>query len=160
MPRRSPNTFRPPSADQVTDYLTRHLATGPAKWVTWLPAMLLVAAVLLALTWSNPALTLLIWMILPGLFIAAMVRARSVKKIEQSLANVQEFTLRRNHSQALRVVWQLIPQLNTQPQMHAKAVALLAHNLQHVHAYDAAVVAFKEVSPSCQMTTQPRCSCV
>lgn len=107
--------------------------------------MLLVAAVLLALTWANTALTLLIWLVLIGLFVAAMVRARSARQIEKTLANVQEFTLRRNHSQALRVVWQLIPQLDTQPQLHAKAVALLAHNLQQVRASDAAVVAFGQV---------------
>lgn len=145
MPRRLSKTFKPPTSSQVTDYLTRHFVTGPSRWVVWLPAMLLVAAVMLALTWTNPALTLLIWLVLIGLFVSAMVRARSMKQMEQSLASVQEFTLRRNHMQALRVVWRLIPQLRAQPQMHAKAVALLAHNLGHVQAYDASAIAFDHV---------------
>lgn len=145
MPRRSPQPFRPPSAEQVAAYLARHFVTGPSKWVTWLPAMLLAAAVLLALAWTNAALTMLVWIMLLGMFVSTMVRARGVREANRILNSVQEFTLRREHDQALRAVWGLIPQLRAQPQMHAKAVALLAHNLQYVHAFDASAVAFDEV---------------
>lgn len=145
MPRRPTKPFSPPTPDQVTSYLARHFVTGPSRWVTWLPAMLLGAAVLLAFSWSNHALTLLIWVLLVGVFVSTMVRANAIKHVEKQLSNVQEFTLRRNHTQALRVVWKLIPQLRALPQMHAKAVALLAHNLQFVRAYDASAVAFGHV---------------
>ncbi len=138
-------TFHPPTADQVAGYLDQHTIANPSRLSHWMPAIIVGVLVLLALSWSNMGMTFIVWLALLGLFINAMLRARLQRNMDQQLVKAQELTLQRQNAEALRVAWQLIPQLRTRPQQYTRAIALLAHNLEQVRAYDAAVIAFGRV---------------
>lgn len=141
---RSPD-FHPPTSDQVTAYLQRHALTLPSPWKQWTPLLVITGAVILLLAVNSQFMLLLVWLGLMAMIGTAVIRARAMRQIQKQMQRIEESSLGREYVTALRLIWKLIPQVRSQPQMHTRAVALLAHNLQHVQAFDASVVAFDHI---------------
>lgn len=138
-------TFHAPTAEQVTGHLDRHAVVAASPLQQWMPALVVGVLVMLALSFSSAGITLIVWLAMLGLFLNSYLRARAIRETDKQLARVQELTLERQHFEAMRLAWQVIPQLRARPQQHLRAVALLAHNLEQVRAHDAAVIAFTGV---------------
>lgn len=145
MAKGASRTFHPPTADQVSGHLERYAVVPVSPMQQWMPALIVGVLVLLALSFSNAGITLIVWLAMLGLFLNSFMRTRAIRETDKLLARVQELTLERQNFDAMRLAWQVIPQLRARPQQHTRAVALLAHNLEQIRAYEAAVVAFNEV---------------
>lgn len=132
--------FSPPNAEQVEAHLQSHRLRGPSRMMAWLPLILMV--VVLAL-WSKwPALWLGPWLVLFILLMAANLRARSIQRMERLTQQAQGLALFRRYPDSLRVAWRSLPTLVSAAPLHRQAVACIAHNLDELSAYAAAIVAY------------------
>lgn len=134
--------FQPPTPERVHAHLERYPAQGPSRLMAWLPISALVAVVLLMLADNTGWLTLAPWVILMSVFALMGFRVRRFRDLEGQVTHVQELSTLRHWRQALRLAWSLLPKLGAVPEMHSRIVALMAHNLDQLKVYDAAIVAF------------------
>jgi len=133
--------FHPPTADQLDAHLHRY-AVRPASRV-WLWAIVLGLPVLLILSlMMRNALVFLPLLAVIGIVLAAQWRVRKMRELERQALRVQELAMLRQHERSLRLGWTLLPQLVHLPPLHGRVVAAMAHNLDQLRCFDAAIGAY------------------
>ncbi|MEM9416236.1 MAG: hypothetical protein AAGA29_12285 [Planctomycetota bacterium] len=139
----NPNQFDAPSADR----LARHLADHPPEpvrsvrgWVLFAMAGGLVLAMLLSAV--LPALSLLLLLAPLGLMGFLAKRAQQTRELHQRVGRVWELAMLREHREALRRAWTLLPQVKHHPDLHLRCVAVMGHTLDDLAQYSSAMVAF------------------
>lgn len=137
-----PRSWNPPTAEALEAHLDAHPAEPPSPWVRRMPLIVLVVVVVLALTLGGPAAWLLPWIAFVGLIVYGGQRMRAVRRFDRRLTRAQELAMLRHHRPALRSAWRIIPELENHPAQQHRAVAVIAHVLDDLGAYDAAMVAY------------------
>ena len=136
-----PEEFNPPTAEQVGEHLERYPAVGPSRFMAWLPIIALTSVLILLVSTSG-LFVVLPWILLLSVFSFMSYRVRQLRQVERQVTRVQELSMLRHGHEAMRLVWTLLPKLSAMPELHSRVVALLAHNLDQLKLYDAAIVAF------------------
>jgi len=126
----------------VRIYLQRNEPQGQSRWTGLLPFVALGVVMGLAFTSHHALAALLPVAVVVGLLAILSWRVRTLKRIEQRAVRVQELTLTRYFPQALRLAWRVLPDLRALPELHGRTVAAIAHCLDQVKAYDAAIVSY------------------
>ena len=134
--------FNPPTARQVRTHIMHHPARGPSKLVEWSPIIALAAAMAITLTLHGNAAVLLSWLIIIGVLAGLTSKARRTRRLEQRVAHIQEMAMLRHWSAAVRLAWRLLPSLITLPPLYGQTLVLIAHCLDQLKAYDAAIEAY------------------
>ena len=142
MNQRSPSNFNPPRPEQLRAHLERHSPRGPSRLLAWLPIIALAGVVLLTTVTNDGWTRMLPWVILAALITTMAFRVRWVRHLEAQVAKVQELTMMRRFPTAMRLAWRLLPKVNTMPVLQGRIVAFMAHVLDQVRAYDAAIIAY------------------
>lgn len=134
--------FNLPTARQVRSHITHYPARGPSKLVAWAPIIALAAALAITLTLQGDAAVLLSWLIIVGVLAALATRASRVKRLDQRVAHLRELAMLRHWAATVRLAWKLLPSLTTLPALHGRTLVLIAHGLDQLKAYDAAIAAY------------------
>lgn len=138
----SASVFDPPTAEQFSDYLAEHPPQLPTPWLAWGPLLAVAGVALVGLTIGGAAAIALPWLAMAGLFIFLMFRVRAARDLETRTNRTHEMAMLRHYPQALRRAWRLLPKVAVNPLLHARVVALMTHCLDHVKAYDTAIVGY------------------
>lgn len=142
MPQPAAKPFFPPTAQQVREHLERHPPRGPGMAIAWLPLAAFVAAMALWSTAQNPLGFLLALLLLSAMMVGVSLRARRLRALESQTTRTQELLAQRQWHESLRSAWRALPRLTTLPEWHGRTVSAMAHNLDRLRAYDAAIVAY------------------
>lgn len=136
---------RLPNEQQVAQHLKNHSLRTPSRLIGLLPLIILVGVLLVALTVQHPLAVVLPWFALAGVLIKVHIRVRRLRHRQSELQKVQELSLQRRHREALDLAWQLLAGTTNLPQMHGHTIALIAHSLDQLKAYDSAIVAYSSL---------------
>jgi hypothetical protein len=145
VPPHPPRSFTPPTADQVRAHLARYPSRGSSRTAALIPTLALAAIIFLALGAQNAVMFLLPWLLLGALLVFMALRVRRARELDAAVARAQEWTMWRRREDALRQAWRLLPRLATNPELHGRAVAAIAHNLDALGAHEAAIVAYDQL---------------
>lgn len=137
-----PKPWNPPSAEALEAHLEAHPAQPTSPWLRRMPLIVLVVVIVLALTLGGPAAWLLPWFAFIGLIVYGGHRVQTVRRFERRISRAQELAMLRHHRPALRSAWRIIPELVQHPAQQHRAVAVLAHALDELGAYEPAMVAY------------------
>jgi len=143
--RRVTRDFEPPRAEQVWTYLERHPATAPSRLTAWMPMIALGGAVMISWAATSGWLQILPWVILVLLLVWLTHRVRRVRQLEQQVTRVQELAMTRRYAPAMRLAWGLLPKVAVMPAIHGRLIAFMAHVLDQLRAYEAAVIAYEHL---------------
>ncbi|MCC7408952.1 MAG: hypothetical protein IT442_12845 [Phycisphaeraceae bacterium] len=117
----------------------------PSRLAAWMPLLLLIGAVAVMLAASSApgsagsAGMMIAWLLLLGWFVHQSSRTRQQVELDRGVSRVQDASMLRRHPEALRLAWSLLPSLRQTPQLHARLVAMMAHDLAEVGADEAAL---------------------
>lgn len=136
------SAFSPPTPEQLSAHLAQHPPRAPVGAYAWAPFVPLALLVMLGFAAGGAAAVILPWVGVLGLMAFLSFRVRRARTIDSAVSNAQELALLRRYPQALRKAWLLLPQTTQNPILHARTVSLLAHCLDHVGAYDSAMIAY------------------
>lgn len=142
MAQTNPNLFDPPSPAKIEAHLKANTPRTAPPWRNRLPMLILIVLAISLLLAQYPLLSMLPWL---GLVVFMGVMAGRVKRnraLHQQVTRAWELALLRQYREALRRAWTLLPQVRDQPELHGRCVAVLAHALDELAAYEAATVAF------------------
>ncbi|MCX5662345.1 MAG: hypothetical protein NTW19_21915 [Planctomycetota bacterium] len=143
MPPTRPNLFAPPTPEQVRRHLERHAARGPSALRLWAPLAILILVVgVLILGGSSPVTVVGAWMVLGIAMLLRAMQRRWVQGLEARAVRAQELALRRHWPQSLRLAWRALPSIVSFPELHARLIAVIAHDLDQLKAYDSAIAAY------------------
>ncbi len=144
MPRPSnPNVFDPPTADQLTRHLARHPAVQVGALQQRGPVLAVIAVVGLGLLlMGQPGFALLPLLGLLALMAYLSGQARSAAELQQRAVRAWELAMIRRHREALIQAWELLPACRTKPELHGRAVTVIAHVLGELGKDEAAEVAY------------------
>ena len=142
----SESSFLPlPDAEQVSDYLQKHPLRMPSRGKAWLPLLILGGVLAVSFASDHVMAVFLPWMVLAAILLFFQVRIRRIRQRERDVLDAQELAMLRRHRASLRRAWRLLPQVVAVPAMYHRVVSLLAHCLDHLKAYDSAIVAYNDV---------------
>ena len=110
--------------------------------MAWLPLLVLAAALVLLVVANEGWPQVLPFVLLIGLFVFTAYRSRLLVQLDAQVLRVQELAMLRHYPPAMRLAWRLVPRLTTIPPLHHRVVAFLAHLLDQVRAYEAAIIAY------------------
>lgn len=142
---RPPQPFSPPTVGQVLTHLKRYPAREPSKLTAWMPIIAMATVIVLTMVIQSDWVLLLPWLTVGVVFVLLAMKMRNAQRLEQRITDAQELAMLRHWRQSLRLTWRLIPSLVTQPPLHGRAVALIAHCLDQLKAYDAAITAYNHL---------------
>jgi len=111
-------------------------------WAAQTPLLLLIFAAVLTLFAKDAITAIIPWMILLGVISYASFRVRRTRALQGRVQRVSEWTQLGQHSRAARAIWPLLLETQMMPEVHGKLVAMLAHNLDKLCAWDSAEVAY------------------
>lgn len=117
----------------------------PSPWAVRGPLVALGAALVIALVMGDVVALTLPWLALVGVVVYLAVRVWRQRGLERRATRVQELTLLRHHAEAVRRAWTLVPAVTRQPNLYVRCVALLSQCLEHLKAYDAAMVGYDKL---------------
>lgn len=140
---RNPNVFQPPSAEQLSRHLEANTPVQTPAWRSRLPMLIILALGLSLLLSISPALAVLAWLGLIGLMVYLAAKVRTMRDLQQRVTRAWELSMLRRYREALRRLWELIPACRTQPELHGRAVTIIAHILSELRQDDAADVAYR-----------------
>ncbi len=135
-------SFTPPTPDQVRAHLNRFAPQPPSRLASWSTVIALPLLLLIALANNNSALIVLPMIALGAILATTHWRLRRQREQEEQTLRVQELAMQRRFIESLRLAWQLLPRVVQQPQLHGRVVATIAHDLDELRCYDAAIVAY------------------
>ena len=69
-------------------------------------------------------------------------RLRRLRRLEARIVDAQELAMLRHHFPAFLLAWELMPAASAAPMLHGRLVAFIALCLDHLQAYDAAIVGY------------------
>ena len=157
MPTAPTRGFSPPDSEQFEAHLQAYPTNPPGKWQ--LRAPLLVAAGLLGISlattgWLSAVLP---WIGLAWLMGHNWVRTQRAVSLETQVRRTQESAMQRRYPQALREAWRILPQAVPAPALHSQTVATIAHCLDSLNHFDAAIIGYdyllERMSPGEPITT-------
>jgi tetratricopeptide (TPR) repeat protein len=138
----TPPPFTPPSPEQVRDLLDEHPVRPSSPLVMAAPWAVLLLAAVLAVVVRHPALAMLPWLALAGVFGWFIWRAASLRRLDREARQVQEAAALLHWVKALRAAWRLLPRLTATPPLYGSTVVVIADCLDRLRCYEAAVVAY------------------
>jgi tetratricopeptide (TPR) repeat protein len=141
--RRSSCRFTPPTSEQLAAYLA-HCAPAASSvfWPAWAWPVLIVVTLVVSLTTEGAAAAMLPWVVLAVALVVMSWRGRRGRELQQATDRLQDMVLLRRHRDALTRAWHLLPSLRGNPLLHARTTVMLAHCLDHLQAYEAAIVGY------------------
>ncbi|XAM01313.1 hypothetical protein OT109_07950 [Phycisphaeraceae bacterium D3-23] len=139
----NPNQFDTPSPERLAKHLADHppvMARSVRGWVL----MVMAAGLMLAMLVSAvlPMLSVLLLLAPLGLLWFLANRAQRARELHQRVGRVWELAMLREHREALRRAWTLLPQVRQHADLHLRCVAVIGHTLDDLAQYDSAIVAF------------------
>lgn len=138
----NPNLFDPPTADRLAKHLQQHPAISASAWQQRVPMLMMVAVAGLALLMmGQPGFALLPLMGLLGLMAYLSGQARTVAELQSRANRAWELAMIRRYREALGQAWELLPKCRTKPELHGRAVSVMAHVLGELGKDEAAEVA-------------------
>ena len=142
MPTPPTRGFAPPSSEQFEAHLQAYPPNPPGKWQ--LRAPLLVAGALLGVSLMIPGwpAVVLPWVGLAWLMGHNWLRTQHNMRLEAIVRQTQETAMQRRYPEALRDAWRILPQAVPAPALHSQTVAMIAHCLDSMNCYDAAIVGY------------------
>jgi tetratricopeptide (TPR) repeat protein len=138
----APPGFSPPTPDQLAEHLDQYPPRAVSGWGVWGPVGGVAILAMLGLAAGGPLALLLPWAAVLGLLLYLSYRVRRSRDLEAQTSAAQELAMLRQFPEALRTAWRLLPQLSQYPLLHARVVALMAHCLDQVKQYEAALVGY------------------
>ncbi len=137
-----PHSFSPPDPQQFASYLQQHPAQPPSPWSVRLPLLVAVGLIGVSMLTEGLLAALLLWSALIWLFGHTSVRARRAQALERLVHGAQELAMLRRFPEALRRGWRLLPKASKSPHLHGQTVAMIAHCLDALGAYDSAIIGY------------------
>jgi tetratricopeptide (TPR) repeat protein len=107
----------------------------------WATLLILPALLVLSLL-ATDALMLLPLLAVTAMLIAGNWRMKRMRDLERQTLRVQELAMLRRSVESLRLGWDLLPRLTHAPPLHGRVVASLAHNLDQLRCFEAAIGAY------------------
>ncbi|MBX2852077.1 MAG: hypothetical protein KTR15_10065 [Phycisphaeraceae bacterium] len=142
-PAPNPNVFEPPTAEQLARHLARHPAAQAAAWQQRGPLLMVIAVAGLALLMiGQPGFALLPLFALLGLMAYLSGQARTAAELQQRAVRAWELAMIRRYREALGQAWELLPACRTRPELHGRAITVIAHALAELGRNEAAEVAY------------------
>ncbi|MEM6256932.1 MAG: hypothetical protein AAGI37_01300 [Planctomycetota bacterium] len=139
----NPNLFEPPTADQLAKHLQDYPAIQTGAWQQRGPILMLVAIAGLALLMiGQPGFALLPLLGLLGVMAYLSGQARTAAELQGRTNRVWELAMIRQYREALGQAWELLPLCRAKPELHGRAVTVIAHVLGELGQDDAAEVAY------------------
>lgn len=139
----NPNLFEPPTAEQLARHLTRHPAVQAGPMQQRGPILMVIAVAGLALLMiGQPGFALLPLMGLLALMAYLSGQARTAAQLQQRAVRAWELAMIRRYREALGQAWELLPACRTKPELHGRAVTVIAHVLGELGRDEAAEVAY------------------
>ncbi len=132
----------PPTAEQLAAHLEENPPRPPGGPQMWMPLVPVAVFVMLGLLMGGLAAVILPWVAVLGLMVFISFRVRRAREAEARATRTQELAMLRRYPEALRAAWTLLPAVSFNPLLHARTVALLAHALDRVGAYEPSLVAY------------------
>lgn len=136
------SSFIPPTEEQVRRHLDRYTPQERSRLQVWAPLIGLGLVLGAALALAGTAGELLPWLLLIALFFSFGLRDRRMRALEQRVNQVYELTVLRHTTRALRLAWRILPSVRSVPGLYGRTVALLAHNLDMLRCYEAAIAGY------------------
>lgn len=142
----NPNVFDPPTAAQLAEHLQRHPAVNVGPWQQRGPLLMVVAIAGLALLMmGQPGFALLPLLALLALMAYLSGQARSAAELQARAVRAWELAMIRRYREALGQAWELLPACKTKPELHGRAVTVIAHILSELGKDEAAEVAYEHL---------------
>ncbi|MFK7790719.1 MAG: hypothetical protein AB8C95_14655 [Phycisphaeraceae bacterium] len=139
----NPNVFEPPTADQLANHLQKHPAMHTGAWQQRGPLLMVVAFSGLALLMmGQPGFAILPLLGLLGLMAYLSGQARSAAELQARAVRAWELAMIRRYREALGQAWDLLPACKTKPELHGRAVTVIAHVLSELGRDEAAEIAY------------------
>ncbi len=142
MPAENTDPFQPPTPEQFEAHLRDHPANPPSVWQLRTPWLVALALIVLSFATAGPVSGLLPLVALAWLFIHTSIRTRRAMSLQIRVRRTQEVGMLRRYNDSLRLGWQLLPQVTPAPLLHGQTVAMIAHSLDSLGHYDAAIVGY------------------
>jgi hypothetical protein len=143
-PTTNPNVFDPPSAELLERHLAEHPSMQPGAFQQRGPLLMIVAIAGLALLMiGQPGFALLPLLALLALMAYLSGQARSAAELQSRALKAWELAMIRRYREALGQAWDLLPACRTKPELHGRAVTVIAHVLGELGHDDAAQVAYQ-----------------
>jgi len=143
MPSTNPNLFEPPTAEQLSRHLEQHPAINVGGLQGRGSLLLMVAVAGLGLILMNqPGFALLPLLGLLALMAYLSGQARTARELQARVNRVWELAMIRRYREALGQAWDLVPACRTKPDLHGRAVTVIAHILGELGKDEAAEVAY------------------
>lgn len=139
----NPNVFDPPTAEQLARHLGQYPAMPATVWQQRGPLLMVIAVAGLALIMiGQPGFALLPLFALLGLMAYLSGQARTAAELQARAARAWELAMIRRYREALGQAWELLPACRTRPELHGRAVTVIAHVLGELGRSEAAEVAY------------------
>lgn len=139
----NPNVFDPPTADQLAEHLAQYPPVQTSMLQQRAPlAMIIGVAGIALLLIGQPGFALLPLLGLLALIAYLSGRARAAAQLQQRALRVWELAMIRRYREALGQAWDLLPACRTKPELHGRAVTVIAHILNELGEDDAAEIAY------------------
>lgn len=139
----NPNLFDPPTAEQLARHLAHHPSVNVGSWQSRGPLLLMIAAAgLVMLMLGQPGFALLPLLGLLALMAYLSGQARTTAELHGRATRAWELAMIRRYREALGLAWELLPACRTKPELHGKAVTVIAHILGELRQDEAAEVAY------------------
>lgn len=133
--------FALPTAQELHDRLEAYTPRVRPTWVRYIPTALLVATVGVSLSSQTWWAAMLPWLALLGLIVYGVVRMRIARRRQRRVRRAQDLATLRYHRAALRLGWDLLPELVYDPTAHGRITTIFAHLFDDLGDHDAALVA-------------------
>jgi tetratricopeptide (TPR) repeat protein len=139
----NPNVFEPPSAEQLARHLAQHPAAQTAAWQQRGPLLMVIAVAGLALLMiGQPGFALLPLFGLLGIMAYLSGQARTAAELQARAVRAWELAMIRRYRESLGQAWELLPACRTRPELHGRAITVIAHVLGELGRNEAAEVAY------------------
>lgn len=139
----NPNVFDPPTAEQLSQHLAQHPAVQAGGWQQRGPILMVIAVAGLALLMiGQPGFALLPLLGLLALMAYLSGQARNAAQLQTRAVRAWELAMIRRYREALGQAWDLLPACRTKPELHGRALTVIAHVLSELGRDEAAEVAY------------------
>lgn len=139
----NPNVFDPPTAEQLARHLAQHPAAQVGPWQQRGPLLMVIAVAGLALLMiGQPGFAMLPLFALLGLMAYLSGQARAAAELHARAVRAWELAMIRRYREALGQAWELLPACRSKPELHGRAVTVIAHVLAELGRDEAAEVAY------------------
>ena len=140
----NPNQFDPPTAEQLARHLAQHPAVQAGAWQQRGPLLMVIAVAGLALLMiGQPGFALLPLLGLLALMAYLSGQARNAAQLQTRAVRAWELAMIRRYREALGQAWDLLPACRTKPDLHGRALTVIAHVLSELGRDEAAEVAYE-----------------